>query len=115
MPRRGDYPPTLVGPVLKWTYQRTGRACFPARKGGRSIGRYSIYNQGERPCSGVGFRATTQMVAMRMQIRGDVRNQSDGSVLIHAVGSPTQMKLFAKPLSRALHSSPAYPLMKKRR
>nr|WP_263848850.1 hypothetical protein [Lacticaseibacillus thailandensis] len=50
-----------------------------------------------------------------MQIRGDVRNQSDGSVLIHAVGSPTQMKLFAKPLSRALHSSPAYPLMKKRR
>ncbi|KRM88291.1 hypothetical protein FD19_GL000584 [Lacticaseibacillus thailandensis DSM 22698 = JCM 13996] len=49
---------------------------------------------------GVGFRATTQMVAMRMQIRGDVRNQSDGSVLIHAVGSPTQMKAFREAIKQ---------------
>lgn len=49
---------------------------------------------------GVGFRATTQMLADRMEIRGDVRNQSDGSVLIHAVGTDTQMSAFREAIKQ---------------
>lgn len=36
---------------------------------------------------GVGFRATTQMYAMQLKLRGSARNLSDGSVEIYLSGS----------------------------
>ena len=43
---------------------------------------------------GVFFRASTQEKAQSLRIQGWVRNQSDGSVLIHAEGEPEALQKF---------------------
>ena len=43
---------------------------------------------------GVFFRASTKAVADQMGIKGFVKNQKDGTVLIHAEGNPLFMDEF---------------------
>ncbi len=43
---------------------------------------------------GVFFRASTQQVAKELGINGWVRNEYDGSVLIHAEGEESQIEKF---------------------
>lgn len=43
---------------------------------------------------GVGFRWTTQMVARRLGIFGNVKNNNDGSVTIIAQGEPLKLAQF---------------------
>lgn len=43
---------------------------------------------------GVFFRASTKKTADRLGIKGWVRNEEDGSVLIEAEGSEQQMQIF---------------------
>lgn len=50
---------------------------------------------------GVGFRWATKMVADRLQIRGDVANQADGSVIIHAVGERPAMIAFVQEIKQS--------------
>ncbi|WP_155286738.1 acylphosphatase [Lacticaseibacillus zhaodongensis] len=45
---------------------------------------------------GVGFRWSTKMVADELGVRGNVANQADGSVVIHALATPTVMAKFKK-------------------
>lgn len=45
---------------------------------------------------GVFFRASTKQEADYLGIKGWVRNEPDGSVLIHAQGSNEQLKTFLK-------------------
>ena len=45
---------------------------------------------------GVGFRWSTKMVADELGVRGDVANQADGSVVIHALATPPVMAKFKK-------------------
>ena len=43
---------------------------------------------------GVFFRASTKNKALELQIKGWVRNETDGSVLIEAEGEPDQIAAF---------------------
>ncbi len=43
---------------------------------------------------GVFFRASTKAVADQLGVKGSVRNQADGSVLIEAEASPAILELF---------------------
>ncbi len=45
---------------------------------------------------GVGFRYTTQRIGSRLGLTGWVRNERDGSVLIHAQGSEPVLDEFIK-------------------
>ncbi|MGM0124962.1 acylphosphatase [Enterococcus sp. AZ194] len=43
---------------------------------------------------GVGFRYMTKMVADKIGIKGTVKNETDGSVTIEAIGEADKMSLF---------------------
>lgn len=45
---------------------------------------------------GVGFRYTTKLLADRMGIQGSVKNESDGSVTIEAIGEEKQVDAFVE-------------------
>lgn len=45
---------------------------------------------------GVFFRATTQDAALELGVRGTVRNEPDGSVLIEAEGSEERLESFLR-------------------
>lgn len=45
---------------------------------------------------GVFFRKSTQEKAQELNIKGDVKNRDDGSVLIHAAGSEAALQDFAE-------------------
>lgn len=45
---------------------------------------------------GVGFRYSASRVAVKLQLRGWVRNSSDGTVLVHCEGEPGQVTKFLK-------------------
>lgn len=47
---------------------------------------------------GVGFRYTTQRIALEIGIKGTVENLPDGTVEIYAQGSQAQIALFCKRL-----------------
>ncbi|KRM56394.1 acylphosphatase [Lacticaseibacillus sharpeae] len=49
---------------------------------------------------GVGFRWSTKAVADQLHIRGDVANQADGSVIIHAVADHAAMTAFAQTIKQ---------------
>lgn len=49
---------------------------------------------------GVGFRYHTVRLARRHGIRGWVRNQADGTVLIHAAGAPPAMTAFRQGVNK---------------
>ncbi len=51
---------------------------------------------------GVGFRWWTQRTGHELGLSGHVRNLTDGSVEVHAAGSPEALEAFAK----ALHDGP---------
>ncbi len=52
---------------------------------------------------GVGFRATTRDIARRhTPIEGFVRNEPDGSVLLHAQGQPDRVERFINDLSTTM-------------
>lgn len=50
----------------------------------------------EGKVQGVFFRASTKSKAEDLDLKGWVKNESDGSVLIEAQGNPNQMKEFKK-------------------
>ncbi len=50
---------------------------------------------------GVGFRVSTKMLADRLDVRGDVANLADGSVLIHAVATPDVMATFTQEVKKS--------------
>ena len=45
---------------------------------------------------GVGFRAAAQEEARTIDLRGWIRNESDGSVRIVAAGTPSQLEAFRR-------------------
>lgn len=47
---------------------------------------------------GVGFRATTLHYARKLNLKGTVRNKSDGSVELHAVGKKSELESLLKVL-----------------
>ena len=49
---------------------------------------------------GVGFRWWTRRTAEELGLGGWVRNESDGSVVVHAVGSVEALELFAEALEK---------------
>ncbi len=49
---------------------------------------------------GVGYRYFTQRRAHERNLRGWVRNMEDGSVLVHAEGSPSDLDSFVEELRR---------------
>lgn len=49
---------------------------------------------------GVGFRYTTKHLADQLKVSGIVRNESDGSVYIEALGSDQQIKQFIEELAK---------------
>ena len=49
---------------------------------------------------GVGFRYSTKHVADQMDVNGIVRNESDGSVYVEAVGSDEQIDKFIQELAK---------------
>lgn len=51
---------------------------------------------------GVGFRATARGVAMDHPVRGFVRNESDGSVLLEVQGEATDVRAFLGELRSAM-------------
>jgi acylphosphatase len=51
---------------------------------------------------GVGFRATTRGIAQLWRVRGWVRNEPDGSVLLEAQGEPDQVNGFLRAITREL-------------
>lgn len=59
--------------------------------------------QVEGRVQGVGFRYTTKMLADRMGIKGSVKNESDGSVMIEAIGEEDQVDEFIE----AIKDSPS--------
>ncbi|ARI77330.1 acylphosphatase [Halobacillus mangrovi] len=48
---------------------------------------------------GVGFRATTKQIAEQLELKGWVKNKSDGSVEIEAEGDPASLKEFVDQLN----------------
>jgi len=52
---------------------------------------------------GVGFRYTTKQIADKIPVKGKVRNESDGSVYIEALGDEKQIEQFVK----AIRQSPS--------
>jgi acylphosphatase len=48
---------------------------------------------------GVGFRAKTRSLAVKLGLHGNVRNLADGSVEIYAQGSPEKLKELVKSLN----------------
>lgn len=50
---------------------------------------------------GVGFRWSTKQVADDLGVKGDVANQADGSVVIHALATPTVMAKFRKTIKNS--------------
>lgn len=52
---------------------------------------------------GVGFRYSTVSLAKQLGIKGTVRNDIDGSVVIQAVGEPKALQAFID----AIHASPS--------
>lgn len=54
---------------------------------------------------GVGFRATTALIAARYPVEGYVRNQPDGTVEILVVGSPKAIGEFRGELHRRMAGS----------
>lgn len=49
---------------------------------------------------GVGFRYTTQQIATEIGVTGTVKNESDGSVTIEAVGTTEQIQQFLEKLKQ---------------
>ncbi len=49
---------------------------------------------------GVGFRYTTQQIATEIGVTGTVKNESDGSVTIEAVGTNEQIQQFLEKLKQ---------------
>jgi len=49
---------------------------------------------------GVGFRFSTNQLAKELDIRGIVRNESDGTVYVEAVGAEEQIDTFIKRLAQ---------------
>lgn len=49
---------------------------------------------------GVGFRWATKMIADDLKIKGDVANQADGSVIIHAVAEEAAMVAFTQKIKQ---------------
>lgn len=55
---------------------------------------------------GVGFRFTTNQLAQELDIRGIVRNESDGTVYVEAVGAEEQIDTFIKRLAQGPSPQP---------
>lgn len=49
---------------------------------------------------GVGFRFSTKYLADKLGVRGSVRNESDGSVYVEAIGSEDQIETFMNELAK---------------
>lgn len=49
---------------------------------------------------GVGFRYTTTHLAKQLKVNGIVRNESDGSVYVEAVGPEDKIELFIEELAK---------------
>ena len=49
---------------------------------------------------GVGFRYTTTRLAKQLKVNGIVRNESDGSVYVEAVGPEDKIELFIEELAK---------------
>ena len=54
---------------------------------------------------GVGFRATTQDIARRLQVNGWVRNRRDGRVELCAVGEEAQLQTLLRAINDELGSN----------
>ena len=50
---------------------------------------------------GVGFRATVQHIAQRLQVKGWVRNRRDGRVEVLAAGEPALLQTFLDQIDRS--------------
>ena len=49
---------------------------------------------------GVGFRYTTTHLAKQLEVNGIVRNESDGSVYVEAIGPEDKIELFIEELAK---------------
>lgn len=54
---------------------------------------------------GVGYRYFAQRVAVRIGIRGYVRNLRDGRVEVYAIGSPSELSRLRPELERGPHGA----------
>ncbi len=58
-----------------------------------------IHALAEGTVQGIGFRYTTQRLALSLQLQGSVQNLADGSVEIYAQGPKEAIQLFCEKLN----------------